>query len=309
MNPEKISIALTTYNGGRHLRSLLLSIYNQTYHNFEVVVSDDCSNDDTIKILEEFKLKKELHYEINQKRLGFIGNFKKIINKCSSDIIALADQDDIWHPNKLEIQLQALRNYSLVCSDVDLIDESGKIITHSLDKKLHIPLPERENQFYSLIFINYVRGCTILFNRSIINEIDGFPEAVMSHDWWLGVLATRNSGINYLNTPLINYRIHSQNAIGIKKLWKPITLFKYIFSRERKDIFLMERERIKYYLSLDIFDENEKRFLSEIYEHYNNILNTKIHLKAVNILLRHKKRLYNNISPFYMYLYIFGRIL
>ena len=97
-----ISIALATYNGGRFLREQLDSIYAQTWRNIEVVASDDRSSDDTVAILEEYGQSHGLRYEINDENLGFVRNFEKILARCTGDFIALADQDDIWLPDKLE---------------------------------------------------------------------------------------------------------------------------------------------------------------------------------------------------------------
>ena len=99
---DKISIAMTTFNGERYLREQLDSLYFQTLLPDEIVVVDDCSVDNTKEILEEYHKKKGLIYYINESNVGVNKNFEKAISLCSGDYIALCDQDDVWFKNKIE---------------------------------------------------------------------------------------------------------------------------------------------------------------------------------------------------------------
>ena len=99
---DKISIAMATCNGGKYLREQLDSIYAQTRVPDEVVVSDDCSGDDTVRILEEYRRSHGLRYSVNETRLGVNGNFGNAIRNCTGDFIALSDQDDVWLESKVE---------------------------------------------------------------------------------------------------------------------------------------------------------------------------------------------------------------
>jgi glycosyltransferase involved in cell wall biosynthesis len=99
----KISVALTSCNGANYLKEQLESVYAQSLLPDEVIVCDDCSTDNSIEILTEYKEKHNLRYFINDKKLGFVKNFEKAISLCSGDFIALSDQDDVWLPKKIEI--------------------------------------------------------------------------------------------------------------------------------------------------------------------------------------------------------------
>ena len=99
-----VSVALCTYNGTRYLKDQIDSIASQTRVPHELVVCDDCSSDDTVKILEAFASRAPfpVRLSVNPTNLGSTKNFAQAIALCRGDIIALCDQDDVWHPAKLE---------------------------------------------------------------------------------------------------------------------------------------------------------------------------------------------------------------
>lgn len=103
INRPLISIALATYNGEKYLEDQLNSIYTQTYKNIEVAVTDDCSTDKTVEILEQYSKSHGLKYFVNTENLGFVKNFEKAISLCEGDFIALSDQDDVWEKDEIGI--------------------------------------------------------------------------------------------------------------------------------------------------------------------------------------------------------------
>ena len=100
----KVSIALATYNGAKYLKQQLDSFQAQTCLPDELVVCDDCSKDNTVEILEEFKETASFIVIIiqNESNLGYTGNFEKAISLCSGNLIFISDQDDVWFNNKIE---------------------------------------------------------------------------------------------------------------------------------------------------------------------------------------------------------------
>ena len=129
-----ISIALATYNGEKYLREFLDSIAYQTYKNIEIIACDDQSTDNTVKILEEYSKILNLRYYLNENRLGPVKNFEKALKLCSGRFIALADQDDIWLPEKIEtLYNEIIKDNNILCvkSDAYLIDANCNFITES----------------------------------------------------------------------------------------------------------------------------------------------------------------------------------
>ena len=208
-----VSIALATYNGSRFLREQLDSIYSQTYKNIEVVACDDCSTDDTASILEEYRQSHGLRYEINERNQGFVRNFEKVLSRCSGEFIALADQDDIWLPEKLETELNGLGNASLVYSDAFLVDEAGCELPGSLIQASGVR-PVSGKSFKYFVCNTCVTGCTTLFRRELLVLALPIPACEIYHDWWLAVVASCHGGVRYLPERLVKYRQHDANDTG-----------------------------------------------------------------------------------------------
>ena len=304
-----VSIALPTYNGAKYLRRQLESIFQQTYPALEVIAVDDCSTDGTIDILEEFRAHFPLRYVVNERRLGFVKNFERAISLCEGTYVALADQDDMWVPQKLDILLSHLADRSVVCSDFSLIDEEGAILAHSFRRSLNIPIPNADAQFHCLAFINFVQGCTCLFRSSFKNSVLPIPIESMSHDWWIGIRATQFAGIAYVDQPLVMYRQHGTNTVGAKNLWKISGKLRYVFSGSRREGMEKERDRIRYYIDHGVYSNSEQRkFLDGLYQHYHSILNSRIHIRALTIAINNRHLLLPNISTFSRWVYLLGRL-
>jgi glycosyltransferase involved in cell wall biosynthesis len=128
---ERISVALCTYNGARFLPAQLESILAQTRLPDEVHVFDDCSTDNSVELLVRFAPQAAfpVHIHRNAERKGSILNFEQAIRACSGTLIALSDQDDIWHPERLQRSEEALQQHpgtGAVFTDGLLIDEAGE---------------------------------------------------------------------------------------------------------------------------------------------------------------------------------------
>ncbi len=177
MNNPLVSIAMATYNGEKFLQKQLDSIYGQTYKNIEVIVTDDCSTDKTVEILQEYKKNYGLKYHINDHNLGFIKNFEKAITLSNGNYVALADQDDIWLPEKIETLVEKIKGYSLVCSDASLINGNDEIMITSFNEYSGRSIP-KDKVFQYLVFGNYVTGCTAMIDKELFSN--ALPSKVVS---------------------------------------------------------------------------------------------------------------------------------
>lgn len=269
-----VSVAIATYNGERYLREQLDSIYNQTIKPIEVIVCDDGSKDNTIEILEEYKLKFNLVYYKNESNLGFYRNFEKAISKCTGDYIALADQDDIWMPKKIERLLKEIGNYSLICSDAQLINEKNEVIHDSYFKHQNLH-PYYNNPFLNLIVNNYVTGCTLIFKKDLLKVAIPMPN-IRYHDQWLGIVASQNGGLKFLNEKLICYRQHGSNDTGshefialIAKLKQVKTLIRNRANFRNKNVIVIN-EILEVLNSKLNISESEKEILKNLTVYYKN---------------------------------------
>ena len=204
-----ISLAMPTYNGGKYLREQLDSIYAQTLLPDEVIVVDDCSTDETISILEEYKEKYGLKFFRNDNNLGYNRNFEKAISLCSGDYIALSDQDDIWLPTKLE------KSY---CKLLEIENELPALVSSfvSTNKQVLHRIPEKRyiEGGWDLNLNRYVsQGCTLMFNRSLVQYIIPFPDGIM-YDAYIGFVASLIGNRYYIGENLMYYRIHNNNSFA-----------------------------------------------------------------------------------------------
>lgn len=209
----KVSIVISTYNGERYIAEQLDSILCQSYKNIEIIISDDKSTDGTFSILKEYANKYPIIQLFkNDFNFGYIKNFEKGISYASGDYIALSDQDDWWHPQKIEVSLNKIKNtsYDLVYCNSSFVDYNLKTTGFTFsDKKNMITT----NNPLHLIFDNCVSGHACLFKKSLLkNALPLSPN--VPHDWWLAYIATLNNGIYYIDQELVKYRIHNNNTIA-----------------------------------------------------------------------------------------------
>ena len=128
---EKIDILLATYNGEKFVKEQIESILNQTYENFNLIISDDASTDNTLNILEEYE-KKDTRIKVfkKEKNKGLIDNFEFLLKNVTSDYFMFSDQDDIWKKDKIEKSINKLKEESLglVYTDLEIVDEKLNVI-------------------------------------------------------------------------------------------------------------------------------------------------------------------------------------
>ena len=139
---EQIDILLATYNGEKYLKEQLDSILNQTYTNFRLLISDDCSKDYTRQILKEYEKKdSRIKLFFQEKNLGYVKNFEFLLTKSTAEYIFFSDHDDIWYENKIEKCIKVLKekNVDLLYSDCKQIDENGKVLQDSYLKYKNLP--------------------------------------------------------------------------------------------------------------------------------------------------------------------------
>lgn len=222
---EKIDVLLATYNGENYLREQIDSILNQTHKNIRLIVSDDCSKDDTGKILEEYKNKDErikVYYQ--EKNLGVVKNIEFLLGKVEAPYYMLADQDDVWLPEKTEKSLETLKkeNADLVFGDLEVVDENLNTIYKSFND--YMLLSRKINKYINSYKLNYlyncVTGCTVLAKKETIDKILPLPtnSKYLIHDHWIGLMASLNGKLAYMPGKYIKYRQHGNNQVGTEKI-------------------------------------------------------------------------------------------
>lgn len=212
---------MATYNGADYLREQLDSILNQTVPAFEIVVCDDCSTDNTWPILIEYAKKYNCFKIVqNEKNIGFLHNFEKVINLCSGDYIALSDQDDIWLPHHLQTLLEGMGNKMLSVGDAELIDSYGNLLGYKLsycENLDFIPKDDLQKAYFILFHQNPYQGASMMFRKTFREKALPIPEGIICHDIWFGLLACFYGGFQPLKETVTLYRRHNKALAGYKR--------------------------------------------------------------------------------------------
>ena len=224
-----ISVVMCTFNGEQFLAPQLESILAQTLLPEEIIVSDDGSADRTLEVVRDMStsssVAKNIQWVITsrKKSLGPAQNFEQALARASRELIALADQDDVWVPEKLQVLADCLGrepSAALAHSDARLTDAQG-IQGTTLMKTLGATRAELRNLengkgLAALLRRNLVTGATVMIRRELLEEASPFPTGWM-HDEWLGLVAALQGALVFEKETLVDYRQHGNNAIGASK--------------------------------------------------------------------------------------------
>jgi glycosyltransferase involved in cell wall biosynthesis len=251
----KISVALCTYNGDKFIADQLNSILEQTVSPHEIVLLDDGSTDATLDTVAAFvplfeKCGTRLDYRRNQENVGYIKNFEMAVSACSGDIILLCDQDDVWSHDKVATLVGCFapdtqKNLMLVYSDAEVVDAELQPLGFTQSEALDVTprelaLLRHDRGFEALLPRNLVTGATVAFRRELLGYALPFPSTWI-HDEWLAIIAAAVGRIHFCDTPLVKYRQHGSNQIGMRRRYLAERL-RSMF-RVRGQFYIMQVER------------------------------------------------------------------
>ena len=214
MSSVKASVIVAVYNGAKTLTQTIESILSQTYDNFELLLIDDGSTDESKNLIEKYLEDERVKYF--KKQTGGVASARNFgIARATGEVIGFCDQDDQWLPQKLEKQIPLFSDpdVGLVYSWVD-IDRHGK---------RECSTPEFEGEcFEALLNRNFVSCCTAMVRRTVLNQVNGLDESRELHgvdDRHLWLKVARISKLAVAKTPLAIYFIHGENySLDNKKM-------------------------------------------------------------------------------------------
>ncbi len=288
---EKIDILLATYNGEKFVKEQIESILNQTYENFNLIISDDASTDNTLNILEEYE-KKDTRIKIfkKEKNKGLIDNFEFLLKNVTSDYFMFSDQDDIWKKDKIEKSINKLKeeNSGLVYTDLEIVDEKLNVIYPSYWKYKQIYKKIiKYNNFEALYLNNFVTGCTILAKSKYIKDILPLPRnsKFVLHDYWTALIISAKDKISYVEEPTIQYRQHKNNRVGSSRKSDQLENFedlRNLFIKVKIEHFEVFKENIEKIKTKEI-----SKYTNEALKYFENLKKVKyINLKNWNLFFR-----------------------
>ena len=203
----KISVLLASYNGERYIYEQIYSILKELRDIDEIIISDDCSTDNTHQIINDISDKRLKM--IRGPSLGINMNFLNAYQHSSGDIILLSDQDDIWMSGRINYYLNALKYCDFAFCAAEVIDEKGNTINTSyfLENKT-------KKSFILNLYKCRTLGCCIGFRKAAVGNNLKFAlkYEYLSFDYSLTLLALFYFKCDFSTTPFHRYRRHDNNV-------------------------------------------------------------------------------------------------
>lgn len=239
-----IEILLATHNGGRYLPEQLDSLLAQTCQDFQILVQDDNSSDNTLAVLREYQERYPEKIRLLQPITfpgGAASNFLSLALQARGEYIMFCDQDDVWLRDKVALTLHSMRELeavggsgcpSLVFSSYRPVDQTLSDIGMHTSRTVQLELCR-------LLVSNCVSGCSMMCNRALYTLFGTYSEEIMMHDWWAALIAAAMGKIFYLPQELMLYRQHDDNAVGYARVKSPGYWLRRI---KRENLFQRKQE-------------------------------------------------------------------
>lgn len=224
-NYGKVSIIMPSYNTAKFIDEAINSVIKQTYIDWELIIVDDCSTDETDVIVAKYLTDGRIKYFKNEVNSGAAVTRNRALNEVTGKWIAFLDSDDLWAAEKLEKQLSFMSNGDIAFSftDYDVIDETGIVKTTFV--------PRKESYTYKDILKSCSIGClTVVYNAELLGKVK-MPESAEKREdvaCWLSILKNGTNG-TCLHISLAKYRMHSHSVSS-----KKVKMLKYQWRLYRK---------------------------------------------------------------------------
>jgi glycosyltransferase involved in cell wall biosynthesis len=279
-----LSINMPVYNGACYIKESIQSILSQTFSDFELIIIDDGSTDNTVAIIEEFK-DSRIRVVYNSKKTGLAHVRNKAILESKGKYIALLDSDDISYPDRFKLQVDFLNrnpSHCLVCGWTDIIDANGNITGQEYfnysDKEIAA----------ALFFHNCISQSSVMLRKSMLPSVAPYhPAFPPAEDYHLWVRMAKSHPMHIIKKPLIKYRVHSTNTSAIKQeQGNPPEYAILAFQCENLGLFGFSNDELGVQLAL-VYNcySNDREFLIKLNTFYQKVIQanrqSKIYLPAV----------------------------
>lgn len=211
MGKVRISVAVATYNGETYIREQMNSILENLTPEDEVVVSDDGSKDATLDILKEYQQNAIPIQVLKGPGKGIKQNIATAIEACQGKYIFLADQDDVWVPDKVETVMGYLGK-----NGCRLVNHDAKVMNKTLTETImpsFFAYRGSKPGFFNNLLKNRYMGCCMAFDRELVPDILPIPDEIEMHDQWIGMINDMRAGNSaFISEKLLLYRRHDSNV-------------------------------------------------------------------------------------------------
>ncbi len=267
---HKVLVLLSTYNGENFLEDQLESLSIQEEVEVNLLVRDDGSVDNTLKILDQYRDKFNYYHLIKGQNKGAKESFFELLaNAKGYNYYAFCDQDDVWKSNKLKAAIKKLDVYenepALYLGNYIPVDLSLNRLTSSSHTQTDLYL------FNEILVKNHIIGCTMVFNQQLLSihqkcqklNVQNLPY----HDHWLYILCSSVNGKLLIDkNSYILYRQHDNNTVGERNIWSKI---------KKNALFSNNNTRYKYLYELlknygDMIPIENKSLLNKFIDYQKN---------------------------------------
>jgi glycosyltransferase involved in cell wall biosynthesis len=225
-----VSVGIPAFNGEKYLSEAIQSVLNQNYENFELIVVDDASQDQTLKIARSFK-DVRIRTFANSNRLGLVKNWNECLKNARGDFFCILGQDDVMEADNLREKVASMLetpSAGMVYSKVLEIDECGTDFRYFEQRNENVSKVEKGRAFFERIFReNFVCSSSVVIRRACLERIGGFDARLnFACDWEMWMRISLHSDVIYSAAPLTRVRYHSLNESkryagyeGIRERW------------------------------------------------------------------------------------------
>ena len=218
-----VSVIIPAYNHEKYIKDCIESVINQTYKNLEIIVEDDCSKDNTAKVIRNIN-DKRLKKIFSKKNKGVVDTMNDLVSRCTGDYIAILGSDDVWYPTKIEKQVKVMEEnpkLGAVFTLADIIDEKGNIneeeFSSNIFKKDNMTQAERIRMFYEIG--NHLCHPSSLIPKKVMQEIGEYNKAyrqLHDYDYWTRLVGKYN--IYVITEKLMGYRHEVKNKKNVSSI-------------------------------------------------------------------------------------------
>lgn len=277
---EQLAILMATYNGEKYIAEQLDSLLNQTVSDFTVYIHDDGSTDNTVEIIKQYQKKYPDRFQCLEypPSGGAKNNFLSLLRMVEAQYYMFCDQDDVWFPEKVKISYSEMKkcesgNWDMPCvvfGDMQVTDRERRVISTSYLK--YVKKDPQKISLKELLVQNVAAGCTMMINRklALLSLHYQNQDSIFMHDWWIMLIAACVGKIAYMNKPLLMYRQHGDNSVGIGKdryKWLKEKVRNVIGGKQldvSKQGIIYQRKIARELLKLEVLTEADQKLLNRL---------------------------------------------
>ena len=226
-----ISIVTASYNYEQYISETIQSVLNQTYSDWEMIIVDDCSTDNSVEVIKSFN-DKRIKLFVNEKNLGLKGTVKRGIEEAKGDWVVFLESDDMITPDYLEKKIQIAQQYpdvNLIFNDCEFFGDEKRIELFSKRlKKTRKILSKKQypcNLFYDFFVSNKIfTFSSVMVKREELLKINFDPKLDCLLDWHLWIQLAYSGKFYYVDEQLTRWRLHTKSYIKKSRYKSPFDL-------------------------------------------------------------------------------------